>query len=75
VEGLSDYGRAHTFIVRLLEGGVRSPPRCREFNISRKTGYKIVDRYKECGLGEYPTALGGLTGIATNCWFGSRPPS
>ena len=23
---------------------------CREFNISRKTGYKIFDRYKECGL-------------------------
>jgi transposase InsO family protein len=23
---------------------------CREFGISRKTGYKIFDRYKECGL-------------------------
>ena len=23
---------------------------CREFGISRKTGYKIVDRYEECGL-------------------------
>ena len=23
---------------------------CREFGISRKTGYKIVDRYQECGL-------------------------
>jgi transposase len=23
---------------------------CREFAISRKTGYKIFDRYKECGL-------------------------
>ena len=23
---------------------------CREFDISRKTGYKIFDRYKECGL-------------------------
>ena len=25
-------------------------PLCREFHISRKTGYKIFDRYKECGL-------------------------
>ena len=23
---------------------------CREFGISRVTGYKIFDRYKECGL-------------------------
>jgi putative transposase len=23
---------------------------CREFGISRKTGYKIFDRYQECGL-------------------------
>ncbi len=23
---------------------------CREFGISRKTGYKIVERYQECGL-------------------------
>jgi len=23
---------------------------CREFGISRETGYKIFDRYKECGV-------------------------
>jgi putative transposase len=23
---------------------------CREFGISRKTGYKIFDRYQECGM-------------------------
>jgi transposase len=23
---------------------------CREFDISRKTGYKIFNRYKDCGL-------------------------
>ncbi len=23
---------------------------CREFGISRKTGYEIFDRYQECGL-------------------------
>jgi transposase InsO family protein len=37
------------FIGRLLEGAKMSPL-CREFGISRVTGYKIFDRYKECGL-------------------------
>lgn len=37
------------FVVRLLEGEEMSFL-CREFGISRKTGYKIYDRYKECGL-------------------------
>jgi hypothetical protein len=37
------------FIARLLEGE-RMAPLCREFGISRVTGYKIFDRYKECGL-------------------------
>ena len=37
------------FIARLLEGE-RMAPVCREFGISRVTGYKIFDRYKECGL-------------------------
>lgn len=37
------------FMVRLLEGEEMSYL-CREFGISRKTGYKIFDRYKECGL-------------------------
>jgi transposase InsO family protein len=37
------------FIVRLLEGEEMSYL-CREFGISRKTGYKIYDRYRECGL-------------------------
>src|SRR5690348_18089639 len=37
------------FIVRLLEGEEMSLL-CREFGISRKTGYKIFDRYKDCGL-------------------------
>jgi transposase len=26
------------------------PALCREFDISRKTGYKIFQRYKDCGL-------------------------
>lgn len=37
------------FIARLLEGETMSAL-CREFGISRVTGYKIFNRYKECGL-------------------------
>jgi len=37
------------FVARLLDGEKMSPL-CKEFGISRKTGYKIYDRYKECGL-------------------------
>lgn len=37
------------FVARLLEGEAMSDV-CREFGISRKTGYKILDRYKEHGL-------------------------
>lgn len=37
------------FIARLLEGA-KMAPLCREFGISRVTGYKIFDRYKDCGL-------------------------
>jgi transposase InsO family protein len=37
------------FVARLLEGEAMTEL-CREFGISRRTGYKIFDRYKECGL-------------------------
>ena len=37
------------FVARLLEGE-RMARLCREFGISRVTGYKLFDRYKECGL-------------------------
>ncbi len=37
------------FIARLLEGEKMSSV-CREFGISRVTGYKIFNRYKDCGL-------------------------
>jgi transposase InsO family protein len=37
------------FVARLLEGEPMSLL-CREFGISRKTGYKIFDRYKDHGL-------------------------
>tara|TARA_R110002110_G_C13349157_1_gene708436 strand:+ start:104 stop:1270 length:1167 start_codon:yes stop_codon:yes gene_type:complete len=37
------------FVARLLDGEKMSPL-CREFGISRKTGYKIFNRYKDYGL-------------------------
>lgn len=37
------------FVARVLDGEQMSDL-CREFGISRKTGYKIYNRYKECGL-------------------------
>lgn len=37
------------FVVRLKEGESMASL-CREFGISRKTGYKILERYEECGL-------------------------
>jgi hypothetical protein len=37
------------FVARLLEGE-KMAPMCAAFGISRKTGYKIFDRYKTCGL-------------------------
>ena len=37
------------FVARLLEGE-KMATLCREFGISRKTGYKIFNRYKEIGI-------------------------
>ena len=37
------------FVARLLEGE-KMAVLCREFDISRKTGYKIFQRYKDVGL-------------------------
>jgi putative transposase len=37
------------FIARLLDGE-KMAPLCREFGISRVTGYKIFNRYRDCGL-------------------------
>ena len=38
------------FVHRLIEGE-KMAPLCAEFGISRKTGYKIYERYKDCGTG------------------------
>jgi len=37
------------FVARLLDGE-KMAVLCREFDISRKTGYKIFARYKDCGV-------------------------
>jgi len=37
------------FVARRLEGE-KMAPLCAEFGISRKTGYKIFDRYQDCGV-------------------------
>lgn len=37
------------FVIR-LKAGETMASLCREFGISRQTGYKILDRYEECGL-------------------------
>jgi hypothetical protein len=37
------------FVARLINGD-RMSERCREFGISRKTGHKIWDRYREVGI-------------------------
>ena len=44
------------FIGRYLSGE-KIAPLCREFGISRKTGHKIIERYKDTGwLGDAPVA-------------------
>jgi putative transposase len=37
------------FVARVLDGE-KMAPLCKEFGISRKTGYKIFVRYKDCGV-------------------------
>ena len=39
-----------SFVIRLKDGESMASL-CREFGISRKTGYKILDRYDQCGGG------------------------
>jgi hypothetical protein len=37
------------FVIRLTDGETMASL-CREFGISRKTGYKIFERYQQCGV-------------------------
>src|SRR6476620_6122500 len=49
------------FVARLLEGE-KMAPLCAAFGISRKTGYKIYDRYKDCGLQAFSSARRAVRG-------------
>jgi transposase len=43
------------FVARLMEGE-KMAVLCREFDISRKTGYKLFNRYKHSGLESFVRA-------------------
>jgi hypothetical protein len=64
------------FVARLLDGE-NDERRCApEFGISRKTGYKMYDRYKEVGSRVSPTGVDGRTGTPISCrWCSSRRSS
>jgi transposase len=47
------------FVARLPEGE-KMAVLCREFDISRKTGYKIFSRYKNCGLEGLTDRMGSV---------------
>ena len=54
------------FVARLLEGEGMSAV-CREFGISRKTGYKIFNRYKDQGSMRCAIARAARCAMPTNC--------
>ena len=54
------------FVARRLEGE-KMAPLCAEFGISRKTGYKIFERYKDCGVARSAIAAGGRTARPIDC--------
>jgi transposase len=58
-------------VARLLDGEAMTDV-CREFGVSRKTGYKIFDRYREHGLEALSDARGGRYAMPTSCRRRSR---
>ena len=62
------------FVIRLKDGESMAAL-CREFQISRKTGYKIFERYEECGLEGLTIAPGAPTDMQTSCPSRSKRPS
>jgi transposase len=60
------------FIARLLEGESMSDL-CREAGISRKTGYKILGRYKEEGVTAIRIAHVDLGAMPISCRSPWRP--
>jgi len=64
------------FVARRLAGEAMAEL-CREFGISRKTGYKIFERYQECSIRGNPGLFGKLaTHLGTRFLSGrsSRKP-
>jgi putative transposase len=59
------------FIARLLDGE-KLAGLCREFGVSRKTGYKILTRYNEIGLDGLTAAQDGPIATPTSCPSRSR---
>ena len=59
------------FVARLLDGETMVAL-CDEFGISRKTGYKIYARYKDCGRAGSPIEAAGRIAKPTDCRFRSR---
>jgi transposase len=60
------------FVARLLDGEGMSEV-CRDFGISRKTGYKIFNRYRDQGSRRSPIARAGRCAMPTSCrtrWSG-----
>jgi len=62
------------FVARRL-AGEPTAELCREFGISRKTGYKIFDRYQKGGCKDSPTGAGAPFGMPTNFPFKWRTTS
>jgi transposase len=62
------------FVARLLEGE-KMAPLCAEFGISRKTGYKIFDRYKDCGVQAFSDRSIERTGRRIGCRRRLKPRS
>jgi hypothetical protein len=52
-------------VARRLAGEPLAEP-CREFGISRKTGYTIFDRYQECGVSGLTDRSDGPAALPTN---------
>jgi hypothetical protein len=48
------------FVARLLDGE-KMAPLCAEFGISRKTGYKIYDRYRDSGVQAFDSGVQAFT--------------
>ena len=54
------------FVARLLEGE-KMAPLCAEFGISRKTGYELFNRYKDCGSRRSRIGADGPTARPIDC--------